>query len=112
MDGWTATLTIITGLVLRIGLPLALTALVIFFLRKLDNRWKAEASQHLQVPVLPRTTPCWEVKHCKAELMKTCPAANQTVRPCWQVFRSDRGILRETCLGCEIFTQAPLASGD
>lgn len=112
MEGLTATLTIVIGMLLRIGLPIALTALVIYFLRKMDNRWKAEASQRLLVPVLPRTTPCWEVKHCKPEQMKSCPAANQTVRPCWQIFRSAQGILRETCLGCEVFTQAPLAAGD
>ena len=58
MESWNVLLTIITGLVLRIGIPIAATALVIFFLRKLDNRWRAEASQNLQIPMAVSTVPC------------------------------------------------------
>lgn len=112
MEGLNTPLTISLGLILRLGLPVALTALVIFFLRRLDNRWKLEARQKNQVPVFAASQPCWEIKHCSPEKMERCPAAGQTLNPCWQVFRSAQGTLKENCLGCEVFVQAPLAIGD
>lgn len=110
MDSWTVLLSIVLGLIIRIGLPIAATALMILFLRRLDNRWKAEARANLTIPMASR--PCWEVKKCNPENIKNCPAAAQTASPCWQFFRTEQGILKETCLGCEVFQQAPLPIGD
>ncbi|MCJ7621975.1 MAG: hypothetical protein MUO76_00620, partial [Anaerolineaceae bacterium] len=93
MENWNVLLAIITGLVLRIGLPIAATALVIFFLRKLDNRWREEASQNLLVPVAASAVPCWKTKNCSQELRQNCPASKQTASPCWQIFRSAQGTL-------------------
>ncbi|OGN74384.1 MAG: hypothetical protein A2X25_05710 [Chloroflexi bacterium GWB2_49_20] len=112
MENWNVLLSIVIGLVLRIGLPIAVTALVIIFLRRLDNRWKAEARENLLVPVAAYSKPCWEVKNCSQEQMKACPAAKHTASPCWQFFRTEQGILKETCLGCDVFRQAPLPVGD
>lgn len=112
MDNLNGLLAIVTGLVLRIGLPVAITAIVIFFLSRMDNRWRSEARAHLLVPVAASTQPCWEVKNCSQEQMKTCPAAKQTASPCWQFFRSEQGALKEICLGCDVFRQAPVPSGD
>lgn len=112
MDNLNAVLAIVTGLFLRIGLPVALTALAIFFLSRLDNQWRSEAKARLVVPVSASTRPCWEVKNCNQEQIKTCPAAQQTASPCWQFFRTEQGALKETCLGCDVFRQAPVAIGD
>ena len=112
MENWNVLLTIATGLFVRIGLPIAATAIVIFFLRKLDNRWRAEARQNLLVPMAATMQPCWEVKKCSREQMQKCPASKHTATPCWQIFRSELGILKENCLGCEVFRQAPLMVGD
>jgi len=112
MENWNVLLAIITGMVLRIGLPIAATALAILFLRKLDNRWRAEAKQNLLVPVVATSQPCWDVKKCSPEQRKNCPASKQTASPCWQFFRNEQGTLKETCLGCEVFRHAPLLSGD
>jgi len=112
MEIWNMLLTIITGLFLRIGLPIAATALVIFFLRKLDNRWRAEAKLNLLVPVAAASQPCWDVKNCSQEQKQNCAASKQTAVPCWQFYRTAQGTLKETCLGCDVFRLAPLPSGD
>ena len=96
--------TFALGLLLRIGIPLAVTAGVIYLLHHLDQRWQEEA---LSVPVVaPTGKPCWEVKECPETRHKACPAAAQPRVPCWQVFRSKSGVLREDCLSCEVFRQA------
>jgi hypothetical protein len=105
-------LTIVIGLLMRIGFPMAATLLLILFLRRLDNRWKAEANDRLLVPVVAGSKPCWEVKNCSQEQMKSCPVAVQRVSPCWQFFRTEQGALKESCLGCDVFRQAPLPVGD
>ncbi len=98
-------LTIVLGLFLRIGIPVAVTALIFFLLRRLDERWQKEA---LAIPVITSQRPCWEIKGCPEEKHKNCPAASQPKVPCWQVFRTKKGLLREECLGCDVFRLAPI----
>jgi hypothetical protein len=98
-------LTIILGLFLRIGIPTAVTALIFFLLRRLDKRWQKEAAA---IPVITSQRPCWEIKGCNEEKRQNCLAFSQTGIPCWQVFRTKNGLLREDCLGCEVFRQAPV----
>jgi len=96
-------LTFVLGLLLRIGIPLAVTALIFFLLRRLDERWQKEA---LAIPVISSQRPCWEIKGCSEEQRKNCPASAQPNVPCWQVFRTKKGLLREECLGCKVFRLA------
>jgi len=97
-------LAIFTGLLVRLAIPLLLTALLIFLLRKLDARWQKEA----QVPELTVLKPeCWKIKGCPPEQVKDCLGA-QSHLPCWQAFRLPNGYLREECLTCKVFTEAPL----
>jgi len=104
MNGLNTFLTVALGLILRIGIPVALTAGIIYLLHRLDQRWQKEA---LSLPVVaPTGKPCWEVKGCPEARHKACLAAAQPGVPCWQVFRSKNGILREDCLSCEVFRQA------
>jgi hypothetical protein len=98
-------LLFLLGTLLRIGIPVAVTILVIALLRRLDKRWQKET---LSLPVAASGgKPCWEVKNCPAEKRAKCQAAAQDGVPCWQVFRSRNGALREDCLGCDVFQQAP-----
>jgi hypothetical protein len=94
----------VLGLSLRIGIPVAVTALVFFLLRRLDERWQKEA---LAVPVITSQRPCWELKGCSEEKRKQCLATAKPEVPCWQVFRSKNGQLRDECLGCGVFQMAP-----
>lgn len=98
-------LTIIIGVVLRIGIPAAVTALLFFLLRRLDNRWQKEAEA---IPVISSQRPCWEIKGCSEEKRRNCPAFSRAGVPCWQVFRTKNGLLREECLGCDVFRLAPV----
>jgi hypothetical protein len=98
-------LTIILGVLLRIGIPVAVTALLFFFLRRLDKRWQEEAEA---IPVISSQQPCWEIKNCSEEKRLNCPAFSKTGTPCWQVSRTKNGLMQADCLGCEVFRQAPV----
>jgi hypothetical protein len=97
-------LTLVLGLLLRIGIPVAITAGALYLLHRLDKRWQKEA---LALPVIPAGKPCWDLKDCPEEKRKNCPAAAQSKMPCWQFFRTRDGVMKEACLGCEVFRQAP-----
>ena len=102
METITSLFAIITGLLLRLAIPIAVTALVIYFLRKLDTRWQSEA----QLTVLVEKPECWKVKGCTPEQIKNC-AAGQSPLPCWQAKRLPNGYLRDECISCEVFLNAP-----
>ena len=101
-------LSFISGVVIRLGLPIVATALVIILLRKLDNRWKAEAVDSINRPISTDQKPCWDVNQCSPEAMENCLATQNPNTPCWQLFRNDQGLLNEECLGCDVFRLAPL----
>ncbi|MEW6242565.1 MAG: hypothetical protein AB1564_17325 [Chloroflexota bacterium] len=107
---WFSTLTsLIIGFVLRFGLPIAVTIVIIHVLRRLDERWQAEAKAENQAALVSARVNgkrCWEVKGCSNESLAQCPAA-ALQQPCWQTFRLPNGHLRETCLGCDVFLKAP-----
>ncbi len=103
-------LVVILGVLLRLGIPIALTILLFYGLKKLDERWQAEAKSQ---PALPgeqvAVNPgCWDIKGCTEEMKKHCEAFAHPDIPCWQVFRASNGALKERCLGCELFLQAPV----
>ena len=99
------TLSFIIGLFLRLGIPLIVSAVIFFLLRRLDQRWQKEA---LAIPVISNQRPCWELKGCREENRKNCLAAAHPNTPCWQTFRSKNGLLQEKCLGCDVFRLAPV----
>ncbi len=98
----------VLGTLLRIGIPVAVTILVIVLLRRLDRRWQKES---LVLPVVQPVKPCWEIKGCPKEKSEKCPATAHPEIPCWQVFRSQTGRLKEACLDCDVFYQAPIPVG-
>ncbi len=104
MDTIVSFLAILAGLLLRSAIPIAGTAILIYFLRKLDARWQAEA----QLPPVPAPKPeCWKNKGCTVEQRQNCAAASSPL-PCWQVFRQPNGYMREKCISCEVFIEAPI----
>jgi hypothetical protein len=72
---------LLTGLFVRLVLPLLITVLVVLVLRALDQRWQAEAGN----------------THSKDDL------------PCWQKNRLPNGYLKQECLDCDEFLSAPIA---
>ena len=106
MNTMIALLNVIAGFALRLAIPIAITAVAIYFLRRLDVRWQAEAKEQLLLPVVEKAK-CWEIKECTAEMRATC-AGYQSGQPCWQAHRQENGYLQERCLGCDVFRQAPV----
>ena len=103
METFTSLFAILTGLLLRLAIPIAGTIILIYLLRKLDAHWQTEA-QLSPVPV--QKAECWNVKGCSSAQKKNCPAASSPL-PCWQVFRQPNGYLQEQCIACSVFIDAP-----
>ncbi len=106
MDGLTSLLVFLAGLGLRLAIPLAITALAVYILHKLDEHWQAEAGQLPAVTNMEKPR-CWEVRKCTPEMMQNCPSP-ASPQPCWQVRRQADGPLFVDCLTCEVFRQAPV----
>lgn len=100
---------VLTGIVLRIGLPIGVTALAAWALRRLDRRWQREAELVVRAPrpaAAVTEVRCWKVRGCAESMRETCPAYPRPGTPCWQVFRELGGRLPEPCLDCEVFREA------
>lgn len=131
-------ITYILGLfVLRLGIPIAVTLTIAYFLHRLDARWakearmeqavgratkEAEKKKGISVPVpqpgmpIPMPMPialdsygkpCWEIKDCDSIEMADCPARADSSVPCWQARRQEEGHIPHECYHCEIFLAAP-----
>ena len=112
MEWFEPVVTLITGLLFRFGIPIAVTVLITWILRNLDARWITEAEK---VRVRPhslgadvRQVRCWETRDCPQEKRDSCSAFAQPEDPCWQIFRDAQGRLLKTCLDCEVFREAPV----
>jgi hypothetical protein len=104
METLTSFFAILIGLLLRLAIPIAGTVILVYFLRKLDAHWQAEAQ--LPHPSIQKAE-CWKIKGCSSAHRKDCPAASSAL-PCWQVYRKPNGYLQEQCISCEVFIDAPL----
>ena len=104
METITSLLAILTGFLVRLAIPIAGTGILIYFLRKLDAHWQAEA----QLPPTPgQKVECWKVKGCPSEQREACVAFSSLL-PCWQVYRKPNGYLQEECISCEVFIDSPI----
>jgi hypothetical protein len=111
MSAQDVTLTFVVGILVRFAIPIGLTLVAIWFFRKLDQRWKAEAEELTRLQMALATakrTPCWEEKQCSAEKRASCPAYAQKDAPCWQVMRDKQGNLKPGCVDCGVFRNAPI----
>jgi hypothetical protein len=99
------------GLLLRLGIPIGVTLILVRWLSRLDARWQEDARRDAEVMASTsraRNTGCWDVRHCPPEQKTRCPAFAHKEIPCWQLFRQKNGTLREGCLGCRVFREAPV----
>jgi hypothetical protein len=111
MEDFLAILSIIAALLLRIGIPLAVTAILVIALRRVDERWQREAelgtgSETKHVSMFSQFQ-CWMTHNCSEENRDECPAFIENNKPCWQVFRDGSGDLRQKCLDCPVFVNVP-----
>ena len=108
MEALNLILTILVGLLMRFGIPILLTVGLIYLLRRLDERWQAEAKGELEAVPMARNIGCWDMNNCSKEQRENCSAYAHPETPCWQHFRSKQGVLQESCLGCDVFRQSPV----
>lgn len=101
----TAILAILLGLFLRLALPLLVTGLIVYGLHRLDIRWQREAEFERRL-LIRDEEPCWKEQGLPLEEIKA--RAAESGKPCWQIHRLSNGYLREACLDCEVFMDAPL----
>lgn len=104
---------VIFGLfVLRLGIPLGVTVLISWGLRRLDRKWQSEAeTQRIQAgaPVTagePETAPrqpCWLFRNCPEERRLGCPAYSDQRLPCWLARLRAEGRLPALCPDCDLF---------
>lgn len=110
MDGITTLGGVILAFLVRIGIPLGLTLLLSWLLRRLDAQWRDEAmdykaeaitkaEQDLYFTVWSRN-PCWEHNECDPEERLRCKAYQQADKPCWEVYRTN-GSYNKECVDCE-----------
>lgn len=99
-------LTFILGIVLRIGIPVGVTAFLVWWFYRLDARWKNQSEQEGMNLVANRG--CWNINNCSPESRNACRAFAHPEVPCWQMFRSGDGALQEKCLKCRVFNEAPV----
>lgn len=98
----------LAGLLLRLGIPIGLTALLVWLLKRLDERWRTEA-QHSPTEPQIGNPGCWEINQCPPERRAQCDAYAHPEIPCWQYFRlRNHGLLLERCLTCKVFRGASL----
>lgn len=112
MENLITTVIVILGLVVRIGLPVAVTLLVVRWLLQLDSQWQNQANEESVaegvIRILPGNVGCWEINGCSSEKRSHCTAYAHPESPCWQVFRNQSGALQERCLGCKVFKESPV----
>ena len=103
MDQINTLFAILTGLALRLAIPILITALAVYFLRRLDEHWQVEGET---IPMKIDKPECWKVTDCAPEERAVCPGYLSPL-PCWQVKRLPNGYLREECLDCQVFRAMP-----
>ncbi len=99
---------------IRLMIPIGLTLLLAWGLKRLDSHWKTEAEAKAARPEMKAITmsqiKCWEMRGCSAQKRAACPAYLQQDAACWEVY-SEKGRLREMCRDCKVFGHALGLSG-
>lgn len=108
MEGADTILSIVGGIVLRFGIPILVTGLAVWLLRRLDTRWTRDAEEQGLIRVTAKNPGCWEVHNCSEEKRSKCKAFQNQDVPCWHLLRDNSGNLQERCLGCDVFVKAPI----
>ena len=106
--------SIIGIVVLRLGVPLAVTGGLAWWLQRLDKRWQAENRAEYLAANWGRPNvgtfegqegqpPCWVTRGCSAEARTKCAAYGRPTVPCWLIRLRREGKLPKACLKCELF---------
>jgi hypothetical protein len=114
LDSLTQALIIIGLFLLRLGVPVAITAAVAYLFHRLDARWQREAealpaAAAARLAAVPEK-PCWEEKGCTERQRANCPACKYTDIPCWLARLKVENRLPAGCPNCARFAPVPVSS--
>jgi hypothetical protein len=108
MEMLVAFVALVLGLLVRIVLPVGVTVLMIYFLKRMDESWQASSTTPSNM-ARARNAGCWEINKCPPEQRARCNAHAHPDIPCWQYYRQENnGLLPERCLACKVFRGAPI----
>ena len=106
MNDLVGAMTILAGIAVRLIIPILITALLVHVLRRLAASWQAAARNPSAAVEKPA---CWEINGSTPACRKDCLGYTSPL-PCWQAHRTSNGYLREECLACKVFLNAPAVS--
>ena len=111
MDEFLVTVFLVSGILLRIAIPIGITIGASVLLRRLDKKWRDEADQqNKNLPSLVNIwleNPCWETNECEETRRETCDAYQQESLPCWEVFQNN-GHFQKQCKNCSYLEDLPI----
>jgi hypothetical protein len=105
--------------ILRLAVPLAVTAAVVYAFHRLDVKWQTEAWAGWRAELeqdggastvswLARlANPCWQEKGCEQSAVAKCAAHKHSSLPCWMARRRAEGWLPTMCYNCDRFATMP-----
>jgi len=113
MDALLITAGLILGFILRLGIPIGITLLLSWGLKRLDAKWRAEslAEAQLNTKVLDQPSeaylagPCWTIVNCAPAKRESCPVYQDPDMPCWE-YRRTNGNYAKKCTTCTVWQQA------
>jgi hypothetical protein len=107
LDLWLEIATVVGLFLLRLGVPVAITFLVAYLFKRLDQKWEEDARRRNEIlsEQAVATTPCWVEKDCGPLRRSDCPACKLMDVPCWLARIRMQGELPKSCLDCDRFVQ-------
>jgi len=117
-DTLTQSLDVIFMFVVRIGIPIALTLLVGFWLEKRlappqesadKDGLKSKTARYTRTGNIIQIH-CWDLKRCEQSQRAQCAAFQHPDLPCWLAIQADGGKLREECFTCSLYKPEKIAA--
>lgn len=119
-EWWLQTAAVVGMFVLRLGVPVAITVAVSYWLHRLDAKWKAEALARKADTVVAAKQeigafkpalatfkaidqPCWLFNNCGEAAYSQCAAHDSPDLPCWMARLRAESRLPSGCPQCELF---------
>ena len=112
------TLIVLGMFVLRVGVPVAVTLALGYWLeKKLRPPGEEKENMPVKVELMPRgQSPkiiqlhCWDVNRCEATQRTQCAASRHPDLPCWLSLQVEGYKIREECFTCRLYRAPKIAA--
>jgi hypothetical protein len=114
-------LMVVSLFVVRLGVPVAITLLLIWGFRQIDRRWLGTSKTVVPAPLVgltanaetgecnPALGPCWEFKACPEAKREKCVVYQTKAERCWLCHLQTDGRVPGQCRTCGLFAATTLA---